>query len=320
MDRRNDVLTTEQLIKYIEGNSTQDEKDAIAGWLDSDEENWKEFMALRKSYDLTLGNLEDRLPEMPQITKPKKKGIAYELLKIAAIFILAFGCYYLLEKASIQPEDEVAMHTFHVPAGQRAELTLADGTNVWLNAKTTLTFPSHFTKSKREVQLDGEAYFTVKPDPANTFTVNTRQYAIKVLGTEFDVSAYSAGETFETSLIKGSVEISSSKTNESVKLLPNNRVYLQNGKLVQAPIKHYTHFLWKDGMISFENERMENIIDKLRLYYDVNIQVKNKKIVDLRYTGKFWTKDGVEHVIRVLRIHAKFNYTKDNEQNLITIY
>jgi ferric-dicitrate binding protein FerR (iron transport regulator) len=319
MNRGKNVLTTGQLIKYIEGNSTQDEKDAIARWLDSDEANWKEFMLLRKSYNLTLANLEDRLPEIPQI-KPKKKGIAYELLKIAAIFTVAFGCYYLLGKASRQPDDEVVMHTFHVPAGQRAELTLADGTNVWLNAKTTLTFPSHFTKSKREVQLDGEAYFTVKPDPANTFTVNTRQYAIKVLGTEFDVSAYSTSETFETSLIKGAVEISSPQTNESMKLSPNNRAYIKNGKLVQAPIRHYSHFLWKDGMISFENERMESIIDKLRLYYDVNIQVKNKKISDLRYTGKFWTKDGVEHVIRVLRIHAKFQYTKDNEQNLITIY
>ncbi|MDR3143114.1 MAG: FecR family protein [Tannerellaceae bacterium] len=312
-------MTIEQLIKYIEGNSTQDEKDAIAGWLDSNEENRKEFMALRKSYDLTLANLEDRLPEILQI-KPKKKGIAYELLKTATLFILAFGCCYLLEKATIQPGDEVVMHTFHVPAGQRAELTLADGTNVWLNAKTTLTFPSHFTKSKREVQLDGEAYFTVKPDPANAFTVNTRQYVIKALGTEFNVSAYSAGETFETSLIKGAVEISSPRTNESVKLLPNNRVYIKNGKLVQASIRYYSHFLWKDGMTSFENERMESIIDKLRLYYDVNIQVKNNKILNLRYTGKFWTKDGVEHVIRVLRIHAKFQYTKDNEQNLITIY
>jgi ferric-dicitrate binding protein FerR (iron transport regulator) len=319
MNKGKNVLTTGQLIKYIEGNSTQDEKDAIARWLDSDEENWKEFMALRKSYNLTLANLEDNLPEIPQI-KPKKKGIAYELLKIAAIFAVAFGCYYLLEKATGQPDDEVVMHTFHVPAGQRAELTLADGTNVWLNAKTTLTFPSHFTKSKREVQLDGEAYFTVKPDPANTFTVNTRQYAIKVLGTEFDVSAYSTSETFETSLIKGAVEISSAQTNESMKLSPNNRAYIKNGKLVQAPIRHYSHFLWKDGMISFENERMESIIDKLRLYYDVNIQVKNKKISDLRYTGKFWTKDGVEHVIRVIKIHAKFHYIKDNEQNLITIY
>jgi ferric-dicitrate binding protein FerR (iron transport regulator) len=319
MDRENNALATEQLIRYIEGNSTQDEKDAIAGWLDSDEKNRTEFTALRKLYDLTLANMEDRLPEIPQI-KPKKKGMAYELLKIAAIFILAFGCYYLLEKATGQPEDEVVMHTFHVPAGQRAELTLADGTNVWLNAKTTLTFPGHFTKSEREVQLDGEAYFTVKPDPANTFTVNTRQYVIKVLGTEFDVSAYSTSETFETSLIKGTVEISSLRTNESVTLSPNNKVCIENGKLVQTPIRHFSHFLWKDGMISFENERMESIIDKLRLYYDVNIRIENDKILNLRYTGKFWTKDGVEHVIRVLRIHAKFQYTKDNEQNLIMIY
>jgi hypothetical protein len=181
-------LTIEQLIKYIEGDSTQDEKDAIAGWLDSDEKNWKEFMLLRKSYDLTLANLEDRLPEIPQI-KPKKKGIAYELLKIAAIFIVAFGCYYLLEKATGHPDDEAVMHTSHVPAVVRPELTSADETN-------------------------------------------------------------------KTSLIKETVEISSPKTNESVKRSHNNRAYIENGKLVQAPIRYFNHFLWKDGRIGFENERL----------------------------------------------------------------
>ena len=312
-------MTTEQLIKYIEGNSTQDEKEAVARWLDSDKKNWKEFMALRKSYDLTLCHLDEKLPVEQQI-KPKKRGIIAELLKIAAVFALSFGSYYMFDRMNGEPEEEVVMHTFHVPAGQRAELTLADGTNVWLNAKTTLTFPSRFTKSRREVQLDGEAYFTVKHDPENAFTVNTGQYVVKALGTEFNVSAYSTSESFETSLINGLVEVSSSNTNESVRLSPNNRVYAENGKLAQAPILHFSHFLWKDGMISFENERMESIINKLRLYYDVDICVKNNQILNMRYTGKFWTKDGVEHVIRVLKIHARTQYVKDSEQNRITIY
>lgn len=313
-------MKTEQLIKYIEGNSTQEEKEAIARWLDADEKNLKEFMNLRKSYDLTLANLKDNSYNQRQTREKKKRSIVYELLKIAAIFILSFGCYYLFDLAKEEIEEEIVTHTFHVPAGQRAEVMLADGTNVWLNAKTTLTFPSRFTKSNREVRLDGEAYFTVEHDPANPFIVNTDKYAIKVLGTEFNVAAYKNTNIFETSLLKGSVEIASLTTNESVKLTPDYRVYVENEKLIKAPIKYYSHFLWKDGMISFENERLETIINKLQLYYDVKIKVENKKISDLLYTGKFWTKDGVEHVIKVLQIRAKFKYTKDSEQNIITIY
>lgn len=310
-------MHTDQLIKYIEGNSTQKEKDAIARWLDHDEKNWKEFLVLRKTYDFALGQL-DKTQEKTLPAAAKKKNNITELLKIAAVFILSFGCFYFFNHTD--KAEDIVMHTLHVPAGQRAELTLADGTNVWLNAKTTLTYPDRFSNSKREVELDGEAYFTVKHDPENVFIVNTKQCAIQVLGTEFNVSAYNASEFFETSLIKGSVEVSSKETNESIKLFPNNSVFMENGRLVETPIRHYSHFLWRNGLISFENERMEMIIDKLRLYYDVNIQVENKQILDLRYTGKFWTKDGVEQVLKVIRIHANFEYTKDNEQNLITIH
>ena len=311
-------MDIEQLIKYIEGNSTQEEKDAIARWLDQDEKNWDEFLALRKTYDFTLGQL-DKTPVKTVSPKEKeKKNIVVELLKIAAVFILSFGCFYLFNRP--EQAEEIVMHTIHVPAGQRAELTLADGTSVWLNAKTTLKYPNRFTYSKREVELDGEAYFNVEHDSRNEFIVHTKQYAVKVLGTEFNVSAYSASESFETSLIKGEVEIFSDKTGESFRLSPNDRAFSENGRLVKAPIQHFSHFLWRNGLISFENEQMESIINKLSLYYDVEIRVEKKEILDLKYTGKFWTKDGIEHVIKVLRIHAKFNYVKDNEQNVITIY
>ena len=296
-------MNTEQLIRYIEGNSTQAEKEIIAEWLDEDAKNRKEFTALRKSYDYMICNLKEELCEQP-IEDRKKKTIIYELLKIAAIFTLAVGCSYLFYFRQ-QQNNDIVMNTFHVPAGQRAELTLADGTHVWLNAETTLTFPNHFSKSKREVVLNGEAYFNVKHDPSNAFVVQTDKYAIKVLGTEFNVISYDSNEFFETALIKGSVEIASLRTREAVRLTPENRVYCKNGRLIKAPIEHYSHFSWKDGLLSFNDERVEGIFDKLQLYYDVEIKVENTDILDFRYTGKFWTSDGIEHVIKVLQIHLK---------------
>lgn len=310
-------MQTEQLIRYIEGNATQEEKDAIARWLDQDKKNWDEFLALRKTYDFTLGQLDKTSVRVAPPKEKEKKRTVVELLKIAAVFILSFSCFYLFNRP--EQAEEIVMHTIHVPAGQRAELTLADGTSVWLNANTILKYPNRFSSSKREVELDGEAYFTVEPDADNEFIVHTKQYAIKVLGTEFNVSSYHTNDLFETSLLKGKVEVFSNETNQLLVLSPNERVFVENGNLMKAPIRHFSHFLWKNGLISFENEQMESIINKLSLYYDVEIKVEKKEILDLKYTGKFWTKDGIEHVIKVLRIHAKFNYIKDNERNVITI-
>ena len=312
------IMETVQLIKYIEGNSTQAEKDAMARWIDSDPKNRDEFILLRKSYDATLFHLKDDTCNKDR--KKKRKNLIHELLKIAAIFVLSFGLYYIFDRISGNPEDEIVMHTLHVPAGQRAELTLADGTNVWLNAKTKLTFPSRFTRSHREVELDGEAYFTVSHDPGTPFLVNTGNYAIKVLGTEFQVTAYRSNNIFETSLLKGSVEILSLQSDEKIKLLPDYMTYVKDGKLTRRRIDDHDSFLWRKGLFSFTNERMEDIIDKLQLYYDVKIEAKNNQILDLPYTGKFWIKDGIEHVVKVLSIHADFEYEKDNEKNTITIY
>lgn len=311
-------MNKDLLIKYIEGNSTQDEKDAMARWLDADTKNRDEFMAMRKTYDLALFNLKESPAEHTIIKK--KNRYVYELLKIAAIFAVAFGIFYLSDRSKENAEDEIVMHTLHVPAGQRAELTLSDGTNVWLNAKTTLTFPSRFSGSNREVVLDGEAYFTVRHDPENIFQVKTAQYAIHVLGTEFNVSAYQSSNQFTTELLNGSVEISSLHSNEKIKLAPEYMAYLQNGQLRQKRIDDYDHLLWRKGLLCFSNEPMKTILTKLELYYDVKINVKNNKIVNLPYTGKFWIRDGIEHVIKVLQIHAHFKYEKDSENNMITIY
>lgn len=96
-----------------------------------------------------------------------------------------------------------------MPAGQRAELTLSDGTKVWLNAKTTFSFPDHFDDHQRNVILDGEAYFDVAHNEKSPFVIQTEKYNVKVLGTEFNVRAYKEDEiyAFETALINGSVEI-----------------------------------------------------------------------------------------------------------------
>lgn len=315
-------MDQEVLNRYIAGDATPIEKEEVARWLDADKKNMKEFLAQRKLYDISIWQQEPAVIAKDKISTNKKQGtlrtISIELSKIAAIFIIAFTVTYafLIDRDS---SEAASMQTIFVPPGQRAELTLTDGTKVWLNAKTTFTFPNKFMAGSREVKLDGEGYFDVTKDTEKPFIVKTEQYDIKVLGTEFNVTAYSGSSIFETSLLKGSVQVSSPMVNDIISLEPNTRTYLENGTLKKGIIEHNTYFLWKEGLICFYDEPVDKMIEKLELYYDVKIIVQNKELLKNRYSGKFRTKDGVEHVLKVLQLNNKFTYIKDNDLNLITI-
>lgn len=315
-------MNRELLNKYIAGDATQEEKEAVQLWTESDEKNREEYRSMRILYEITLGHLPDEKQAVITL-RSKKRQLFADLLKIAAAILITFtSTWYFLskEEASAPIAETIAMQTLHVPAGQRAELTLSDGTQVWLNSLTTFTFPTRFTETTRDVFLDGEGYFEVTHDEDKQFKVNTQNHIVTVLGTEFNVLAYSKNNSFETSLIDGSVEISTADNRQQLLLTPGNRVYRENDRLITGFIRDYDYFLWKKGIISFNHERVEEILNKLELYYDIHIENKNKRINDMRYTGKFRTKDGIEHVLNVLQVPTGLRYKKDNENNRIQIY
>ena len=276
----------EQLLqRYIRGEVSEEERLKVASWLDESPENMREFLALRKLYDLSLWQSD---------TNEK---------------------YSVRKRHFSIPQ----MQTIHVPAGQRAEVTLADGTHVWLNSRSTLKFSEQFSANTRNVELDGEGYFSVQHNEKSPFTVQTPKYTIQVLGTEFNVKAYHNSPLFETALIKGSVEITSPELSQSLRLKPDEIAVANNGRLETSHISDYNYFKWKEGLFCFENESIQDLIDKLQLYYDIQIDVQRPSLLQYRYSGKFRIKDGVEHVLKVLQLKHKFTYTKNEEENLIII-
>lgn len=315
-------MNTELLLKYIDGDCTDQEKVNITGWLDSDPENMREFLALRKLHDITIWQTS---PGTKIALRPKEnrslwtwKPIYAEILKIAAVFLVAiFVSRFLIP--DYKAENLIAFQTIHVPAGQRAEITLVDGTKVWLNAKTTFTFPNYFSESSRTVTLDGEGFFDVSTNKLKPFIVKTEKYDIKVLGTKFNLLAYSGKGIFETSLLQGSVEVLKSGGSIGILIKPDERIFQKNNRLVISPITDTNHFLWKEGIISFNDESLPEIVNKLELYFDLKIEIKNDKILNYKCTGKFRTKDGVEHILKVLQLNNEFNYSIDDKLNVITI-
>ena len=125
------------LLKYISGKASQREKEEVAAWIDADAANLKEFMSLRKSYDALVWQDADEL-KTGRDKLLSLRTFTMKAMRIAAIFVLAFGLSYILIQ-TLQKEN-VEMQTVYVPAGQRTQVTLADGTMVWVNGKSTLTF------------------------------------------------------------------------------------------------------------------------------------------------------------------------------------
>jgi transmembrane sensor len=312
-------MDTELLQKYISGNANNEEMRLITEWIQQSDENKREYMAQRKLFDISLWRTQP-----VEIAKKKNskvfslKTVALEVIKIAAIIALVFsGTYYWMGKQqSVKTEQ---MQSIYAPAGQRSVILLSDGTKVWLNARSKLTFPGTFDGNYRKVKLDGEGYFIVTKNKKKPFIVETNKYDVKVLGTEFNVIAYASNIMWTTSLLKGSVEIYAPHGSEKIKLEPNTMAIYKDNHLVKSVIEDTEYFRWREGLICFNDVSIKEMINKLKLYYGVDILVKNTKILCNRYTGKFWIGDGIEHVFKVLRLDNKFTYKKDDDKNLIII-
>lgn len=306
------------LQKYVEGSITAEEVETVVDWLDADEKHVKEFMTLHKLYDISILNQSTQGRKKEKVARTVFRRIVIELLKVAAIALILFSGNFLLQKDD-QMESLPSFQTLYVPAGQRAELILPDSTKVWLNANSKLVYPSSFKEGIRQVELDGEAYFDVRHNGDNPFVVRTKSMNVTVLGTEFNVSAYSGIEEFNIALLRGSVELNSPDLSRKYRMTAGEQVLYRDGKYVSDQIGSMDYFKWKEGLLSFNNQPIHVIIEKLRLYYGIRIEVADLPFLKERYSGKFRVKDGIEQVLKVLQLEHKFTYVKDNELNLITI-
>lgn len=305
------------LYKYISGEASETEKKEVTEWIQESPEHLHEYLTQRKLYNIALW--QDTPIDKNNANKGKVfilRKVAYSIAKIAALVAIVLLVTYI--KGTDKKAEEITYQSIYVPAGQRAELMLADGTKVWLNSRSTLKFPTSFLKESRNVILDGEGFFKVTKNKKSPFIVKTKKYDIRVLGTEFNVIAYSTDSVWETSLLEGSVEIQL-YGKKKFHLEPNTMVSLQGNDLVKQSIKKKDYFRWREGLICFDNISIKEIMEKLELYYGVDIVVNNINILDNYYTGKFRTSDGIEHVLKVLRLNNLFSYEIDDKTNKITI-
>lgn len=324
----------ERIYKYFYEELSREERLSLLRDVEVDEALRKDFAELQNMHALmNLGHqLENKVigkQKYNQFISRKQHGVSqkrwlrwgnYAALIIMLVVSSSLLTYQYMQIKMQQELSPDSMNTLYTPAGQRAQLVLQDGTEVWLNAKSKLIYPSQFTDKERKVVVEGEAFFNVAKDYEKPFIVSSQDVDMKVLGTQFNVYCYPEAGYIQTSLLEGSVRVFfQDKESEGITLKPDQQVTVTGGKMVVEPISLNDHFLWREGIYAFENEPLINILKKMELYYDVKIMVKDTSLFNDTYTGKFRQRDSLDDVFRVLQQIRKFKVEKDKDKNIVTL-
>ncbi|MEG2277457.1 MAG: FecR domain-containing protein [Odoribacter sp.] len=183
-----------------------------------------------------------------------------------------------------------------VPRGGEYQLTLSDGTRVWLNSDSKLEFPVAFANRERKVRLSGEAYFQVKRNESMPFLIEVNAMEIKVLGTSFNVQAYD--KMTRTTLVEGSVEVNVGGT--SYRLSPGYEAKVNDGKVTVEKVDMYEQTAWKDGKFVFREKCLEEVMTILGRWYDIDVFYQNTAVKELHFTGNIPRHATIGEVLKFL--------------------
>lgn len=267
--------------------------------------------------------------------------------KYAAIFIIAFLSAWFLRNTGKTPENS-SITNVTVAYGSKSTIELPDGSVVVLNSGSKLTYPTNFGKDSRTVFLSGEGFFEVRKNTKWPFYVKTNGMTVKVTGTKFNVKAYPDETITETTLVSGSVEILEDKKESPLKLLavlkPNQKAVFNRGKIstqelttetkeidikekqtithiakpldIEESVKTDDMTCWKNNVLIINNEKLSELTKKLERWYDVEITLKDERLANIRFSGKF-DKETIQEVLNALMFIQPFTY--DINKNKIYI-
>ena len=313
-----DILIT----NYLSGEAKQTEKDELKSWIDESPVNKRLFEENQRIWEksqLYFSASEissDRQKINEQISRQTYKttkiiGFPSWFYKVAAILalpiMLGIGWYL----GSSQTGRETQMCEVTAPKGQISKCVLTDGTEVWLNAGSTIKYNPAFNYKTREVKLDGEAYFKVSKNKDKAFIVNTKYAQIKVLGTVFNLKAYSGENKVETTLEEGSVEFSlKGSATKPVELKPGEQVVynISEKKITVGKVETYLHMAWKDGKFVFKDANLQVIIQELEKLYGVRIHLENDSLLKLRFRGMFEYDQNIFSALETLERTTNMKY------------
>jgi transmembrane sensor len=225
--------------------------------------------------------------ELRQIKKSNKVVFLQNrnwAIAASLIVLMGLSCFFYLSSEQIMNKQ------YTTKSGERAKVVLSDGTQIWLNAGSKLKYPAAFKGDTREVYLTGEAFFDVAKDKKHPFIIHTDKMDTKVLGTSFNVQAYPDHATQEVSVLTGRVNVKSTVTEENVYVTPGQKVVFKskcNKLKAFTDIPMNSISLWRKNIIVFEDSPLPEVIATINRNYNVNVQIENKNLNNLKISAYF---------------------------------
>ncbi|MFT3747138.1 MAG: FecR domain-containing protein [Agriterribacter sp.] len=258
-----------------------------------------------------------------------KATITLQNGKRLAVDSLAIGTTALQEETAIQKTadghiiyagknastTEIYFNTLSNPRGSSViQLTLSDGTKVWLNVESEIRYPVAFTGTSREVEMKGEAYFEVAKDAAKPFMVKSNGTTVQVTGTHFNINAYTDEASLNVSLLEGGVKVS--KDNNMVVLAPGEQAQVGGNIKIDAHADMEQVMAWKNGSFSFKGEDIYATMRQLSRWYNVNIQFK--EAVSEKFYGDISRQKNISSVLKMLETTGSVHFKTIG--NMIEVY
>ena len=317
------------ITRYLKDSLDSEEQTSLEEWLNENEDHPQQLSALKKIWKTSIGyagivNQKDEREKIWKRLHPgmdndvgyqsRKKPIYTIVIRYAAIFLLIATFVFVIGNyvdTSVEPDTEITIIQRNNPAGQKSILHLPDGSTVWLNAGSSISYASDFNNHSRTMELRGEAFFEVAKNPEIPFEVHTDGLIVTAVGTSFNVHSF--GEDIEQiALNTGKVRVE--YLDEHIQRAPSflnpgeMAIYNSNtGKLKLTEFEDQDPFAWKDGRIIFKHATFEEVITVLSRWYNVEFEVNGTLEQEWNYTSTF---DNVilENVLASLKFSESIDY------------
>jgi len=306
--------------KFLQKQASPDEVKILIEWLKKEKlfQDWldEEWNMASPQMDMALQRkllmqIKEEIGQEHEVQLPAGKNKIHKFfsytLRIASIIILmlitGFGVYNYTRNELIMPDMIVS-----VEKGQKANITLPDGSQVWVNSDSRLSYGSRFNRKERVLSLKGEAYFEVARDEKRPFIVETNDLAVRALGTSFNVKSYEEENHVSTILMTGKVEVSTKE--DRVILDPSERVIYdkQTGLMTKTSVENAHNFVnWKFNTLTFNGETFENIVYTLERYYNTRIVFESESLKKYRFTGTPGNTS-LESILHIFSLTSPLSY------------
>ena len=294
--------------------SGREEIEEVVNWIESSGENQKEFNRVKNLWAYSgFSNFDTKAQYRKPVFFVRGKTRYIEILKYAAVLILVFFIGALSAtfiNKSIFPEEQ-AYNEIIVPRGESAEIILADQTHVWLNSGARLEYPTSFQKNARDIKLTGEAFFEVKHDDKIPFHVITPNLTVEVLGTSFNVEAFENSSLVNITLVEGKVCLKNNKNKVLTELSPNEnaRYNIREKKLDISTVNTVLYTSWKEGIMTFKDEKLADIAGKLERWFNVELVFDQEQVKTLRFSGSILKSKPIDQVLDILKFTSNIDYS-----------